>query len=223
MNHLSIGVAIPCYKGHIDSLHHLLDSIEHQTRLPDRVVISCSSCEPSDIPSSYYEYSYPVEIYTHSDVKNAAQNRNIALSYLTTDIVSFFDADDIMHPQRLQVVERCFEISSMMLFAHSYETKSVDFVYYDMFPFDINKLFVCSFRSVQHIDYLHQPVIHNGQYSVRRTVLEKVRFREEKEYFGREDTIFGGDVLLTFPNQNAFCPLLLSKYMPSRTQIKEIV
>ena len=40
---MKIGVAIPSYYGHITRLFDLLDSIENQTVLPDKVVVSCSS------------------------------------------------------------------------------------------------------------------------------------------------------------------------------------
>jgi hypothetical protein len=42
---MKIGVAIPCYYGHIDQLFFLLDSIEKQTILPDKVSVSCSSSQ----------------------------------------------------------------------------------------------------------------------------------------------------------------------------------
>ena len=37
---MKIGVAIPCYYGHIQRLYDLLDSIEKQTIIPDKVVVS---------------------------------------------------------------------------------------------------------------------------------------------------------------------------------------
>ena len=40
---MKIGVAIPCYSGHIPKLLCLLNSLEKQTKLPDKVVVSCSS------------------------------------------------------------------------------------------------------------------------------------------------------------------------------------
>ena len=56
---MKIGVAIPCYKGHIIRLFELLDSIEKQTRHPDKVVVSCSST--SEFLNSK-DYSFPLQI-----------------------------------------------------------------------------------------------------------------------------------------------------------------
>uniref|UniRef100_A0A6C0KR75 Glycosyltransferase 2-like domain-containing protein n=1 Tax=viral metagenome TaxID=1070528 RepID=A0A6C0KR75_9ZZZZ len=222
MNKVTIGIAIPCYKGHIEALQFLLDSIERQTRKADNVIVSCSSCEASDIPPSYYKYSFPLQIVTHTEIRNAAQNRNTAISYLNTDLVTVMDADDQMHPQRLESIEHCFQNPNTEVFVHFYETRvHHDFVNYTAFPLELNKLYVCPWRSVQHINYPRGDIVHNGQVSFRRKTFEKVRYREEQYYFGREDIFFVGDIIRLYPNGTAFCPLRLSKYIPSRTQIKD--
>jgi len=45
---MKIGVAIPSYIGHKNLLQDVLDSIENQTRLPDKVVVSYSSAAEND-------------------------------------------------------------------------------------------------------------------------------------------------------------------------------
>jgi len=218
MSTLTLGVAIPCYKGHIDILKHALDSIDKQTRKPDKVVVSCSSSESSDIPASYFQYSFPVSIFTSSEKRNVAQNRNFASSKLDTDIVSFIDADDIMHPQRLEAIEQGFLHHDIQIFLHFYETNMKrEFITYHEFPVELHKMYVCPWRSVQHTNYRRASIIHNSQCSVRRGVFDRIHFQEGPEFVGREDTWFVGDVLLTYPGKNAYCPLRLSRYLPSRT------
>jgi hypothetical protein len=41
----------------------------------------------------------------------AAQNRNegVALVPDDFDVISFFDSDDIMHPRRMELIERCYK------------------------------------------------------------------------------------------------------------------
>ena len=56
---MKIGVSIPCYYGHISHLTNLLDSIENQTRQPDKVVVSCSSTKEL---FETKQYSFPLEI-----------------------------------------------------------------------------------------------------------------------------------------------------------------
>ena len=104
---MRLGVAIPCFIKHIDHCYKLLDSINEQSRLPDQVIVSCSSSKPEDFVKR--EYKFPLTVITSEERKNSAQNRNIAASKLDTDVISFIDADDIMHPQRLEVIENAFK------------------------------------------------------------------------------------------------------------------
>ena len=46
--------------------------------------------------------------------QTAGQNRNRAFAVATGEIVSFFDADDEMHPQRLQIIEEMFEVRKII-------------------------------------------------------------------------------------------------------------
>ena len=67
---MKIGVAIPCYYGHIQRLYDLLDSIEKQTILPNKVVVSTSS---TSIFKYNKNYCFPLEVivteYKHSCLK----------------------------------------------------------------------------------------------------------------------------------------------------------
>jgi glycosyltransferase involved in cell wall biosynthesis len=103
----TIGIAIPCFIKHIDKCLELLDSINTQTRVPEEVVVSCSSSKVTDFPIK--EYKFKLRVITSEERKNTGQNRNIAGKNLTTDVICFFDADDIMHPQRIEILGNAFE------------------------------------------------------------------------------------------------------------------
>jgi len=221
MSKKTIGVAIPCYKGHLGVLPHLLDSMEAQTRKPDRVVISCSSTEPSDMTLTLDSYSYPIEMILHSEKKNAAENRNCAADHLTTDILTFMDADDIMHPQRLEVIDTCFtKYPNVKILLHHYEmdTNATLPRYENLDCFHFNRLFRCPHGSTQHADYAYQAIIHNGQPSVPREVFGLIRFDESPQAYMKEDTLFCTNVISTFPQHTAYCPYKLSTYVPSLTR-----
>lgn len=217
----SIGVAIPCYYGHINSLKLLLDSIEIQTRKPDLVVISCSSSNDKDIPYKQENYSFPFIIYTHIEKMNAAQNRNFAARHLDTDIISFIDADDQMHPQRIEIIEKAFKENDIVLFLHSFtmhNNTEIDEIYdIDSIKFDINKLDInYSGWGLRHLEKSNAD-IHNGHSSVRRYILENIQYGESSYYHTREDSGFTADVFRSFPNKNGYSILPLSKYFPSKT------
>jgi len=121
---MKIGVAIPAYNGHIELLFSLLDSIQNQTILPDKVVVSCSSSDDTDF-DNYNEklktYSFLLQIITNKEKKGAAQNRNIAASKLAEmDYITFIDADDIMHPQRIEILLKVFESNDSDIILHNF-------------------------------------------------------------------------------------------------------
>jgi glycosyltransferase involved in cell wall biosynthesis len=117
-----IGVAIPCYRYHIPALRRCLDSIEQQTVYPVSVVISCSSSYQDEIPD--YDYSFPLKVIVWNEKKNAAENRNIAATELLQNehvrFLNFFDADDEMHPRRLEIIVNSFTDPKIDIVLHSY-------------------------------------------------------------------------------------------------------
>lgn len=216
----TIGIAICAYKGHISQLKDVLDSIEKQTKKPDNVVISCSSCTDSDIPYTPDMYSFPFRIITHSEKKNSAQNRNCAGALVNTDIIAFFDADDIMHPQRIEIIYKCFVMNDIKIFLHNTTidtSKAINFGNYTDYLFIINKLGRCSYGTTILNIYMPGALIANGHVTVAADVLKNIQFNDTVEYYTREDTKFSTDVIVAYPNQTAYCNLILSYYRPSGT------
>jgi glycosyltransferase involved in cell wall biosynthesis len=210
---MRIGVAIPCYKYHIPKLKRCLDSIETQTVKPDMVVVSCSSASQEDIPK--YNYSYPLRILVHKERKNAGQNRNIAATALDTDIVSFFDCDDEMHPQRIEALKDAFEQHpGLDIVLHQYwmdDEVNQPFQHYAKFAVQSN----CLLRSPTGCAvYKHNwsERIHHSQVTVSKFILSRIQFKEDPSNERREDALFCGDVLAMPDCQNLYIFNALSKY-----------
>jgi glycosyltransferase involved in cell wall biosynthesis len=216
---LTIGVAIPCYHGHIINLEYLLKSIENQTRKPDMVVVSCSGVNETDISYKQEMYSFPFKIITNINKLSSAQNRNIASSNLNTDIISFIDADDKMHPQRLEIIEKAFSENDIVLFVHKFiygfEHNDTN---YDIsnIHFDIGKLGYYPCGAIKHNEILNHDIA-NGHCTIHCNVMNTIKFKETSDFYGKEDTIFNTDIIKAFPFKNAYCPFILSNYVPSRT------
>lgn len=206
---MRIGVAIPCYKYHIPLLKRCLDSLECQTRKPDEVVVSCSSCLPSDIPE--YSYSFPLQIITRETKHNAANNRNCAASFLTTDIVSFFDCDDVMHCQRLQAIVESFPCDIVL---HSYIGDGSSATYELMYGsiHRVHNELVKSPTGCALLPSNPSAPIHHAHVSVARSVLDSIQFRDEPEFARREDSLFCGDVLARSGCQSVYISNPLSIY-----------
>jgi glycosyltransferase involved in cell wall biosynthesis len=211
----SVGVAIPCYKFHIPSLKRCLDSIEAQTVKPQEVVVACSSCKTNDIPFSTYNYSFTLRVLPRPERRNAAENRNYAASFLTTDIVSFFDADDEMHPQRLEAVALAFQQHPGLDIAlHSFlegEENKNPFETYTSFDFKPQTLKKSPSGCAIYTPNWNAR-IHHSQVSVSRFVLGRIQFKEDPGNERREDAIFCGDVLAMENCQNVYIATPLSKY-----------
>ena len=94
---MTIGIAIPSYGEHVKYLENLLDRISMSTVLPKQVSVSVSSF---DGELTFKDYPFELIITNTSEFKNTSQNRNIAASKLTTDIISFIDSDDLPHIKR---------------------------------------------------------------------------------------------------------------------------
>ena len=197
---MRIGVAIPCYIGHINQLQVLLESISNQTRLPDKVVVSCSST--TDLPD-LPKYDFDLIIVCDSTRKNTAQNRNIAAQRLDTDVITFFDADDVMHPQRIEFIEQAF-LSNADIVLHNFETEHSQFSLYDSCNISYNTLRQCETGCIRHIIWNTHDLIHHSQVSVKRELYDIVKCDEREEVVTREDCIFFLSVF-SIPNvKNAY-------------------
>ncbi len=149
---MKIGIAIPCYKYHIPVLKRCLDSIEAQVCKPHIVVISCSSSKQDDLPDelknpSIYPFSF--KIITTEEKKNAAQNRNIAAEYIRAntecDFISFFDCDDVMHPQRIKAIAYAIVYNPEVgIIMHNFippDHSNAPFQMYESFEITMNQLY----------------------------------------------------------------------------------
>ena len=223
---MKIGVAIPAYIGHVVNLFNLLDSIQNQTRIPDKVVVSCSSTNKSDF-EPYFEkinqYTFLLEIIPIEEKKNAAQNRNIAsFRMMDMDYITFIDADDIMHPQRIEIILKVFQEHQSDIILHNYFI-DIPFEKELFGSIDNNEIIVRtnSLRQhwsgcIEHINYINGG-IHHSQVSIKKDIFNIVQFPEEIEFNRKEDCIFCHRVF-SLPNiQNAYIANKLSFYAPSGT------
>jgi len=219
---MSIGVAIPCYYGHIPKLLNLLDSIENQCLKPNKVVVSCSSTK--DEIKLTKNYSFPLEIIITEEHKNAAQNRNIAGSKLNdVDYITFIDADDIMHPQRIEILLKVFKETECDIILHNYLINSCNFDKIENINIKINELVQCYTGCIRHLDfnkyYNTDQFIHHSQSTIKREIFDIIKYPEEQEFYSKEDYIFCYRIL-GLPNiKNVYISNKLTLYKPSGTQL----
>lgn len=207
----TFGIAIPCYRPHAYLIPNCLDGIEAQTMKPTKVVISCSSV--SSLPPLSRSYSFPIEIIIVSQKQTASQNRNLAARHLDTDILSFFDIDDTMHPRRLEAIYSCFQAPCDIVL-HSF----VDGATFDTTDQCIKIRRNVLQRAPSGCAMVSDDIpakIHHAHSTVRREIYAKVQFREQMEYNRMEDAIFCGDVLSLPSIRTAYIATPMSAYVSS--------
>ena len=219
---MKIGVAIPCYYGHIQRLYDLLESIEKQTILPDKVVVSSSSTSELTCDKIY---SFPLEVIVTECKQNASKNRNVAASkLLDMDYITFIDADDVMHPQRIEFILKGFQTYDSDIILHNYFEFSKGTI--DNFLGIFKEINIRNHTLIQgwsgcitHINGYSDSVdkIHHSQVTVKRDIFESVWFPEEEEFNRIEDCVFCYRVF-SLPNiKHAYIQNELSYYNPSNT------
>ena len=218
---IKVGVAIPCFQGHIERLFDLLKSIQNQTILPDKVVVSCSSSS-----SFYYKeekYNFPLEVIPIEDKKSAAQNRNIAASRLNDmDYITFIDADDVMHPQKIEILIDTINKYNSDIILHNFflsdETNSEEDFKKNIENINVrhNSLKQCWSGCIVHKHAERDHILHS-QPTVKLTIFNEIKYPEEPEYNRKEDCIFCHRVF-SLPNiNNTYIVNKLSYYNPSNT------
>lgn len=183
---MTIGVAIPCHGSHTNYLQSLLNRLSEGTIVPDQVSISISGVlSPPEL-----EFNGVLLIDFTPLRRSPAANRNIAASKLTTDIISFFDADDIPLPVRTEHIINAFE-------------EGASCVVHDYFNLGDLVLDVSEYRFIPGLicktkHDLHFPVdkdgnvrrIHCAHSSILRDLFNRFKFDESESSIYIEDSLF---------------------------------
>lgn len=173
----TLGLAIPCYKGHFHYIDSLLPTLAESTRLPEKIVIACSGWDKTGTLRFVFA-GIPVDILFTTQVLDVAANRNRAARALSTDIIVFLDADDRMHPRRLELLHEAFSRGACEAVYHAYHR-----LHRDALP-------------IQHADVgslqrtTRDAAVHAGHVAVRSRLFARVQFDERPEAWRREDTLY---------------------------------
>ena len=210
---LTIGVAVPCYGPHVSSLPALLESVANQTFPPAHVVVSSS--DTPEAPSELLNRRWPfkLDILVRAERRNAAQNRNAAARALHTDLISFIDADDTMHPQRLEIITHVVGATGVDVVLHGcLSPPSPDYArdYPPLtapWPHTVN----AAGDKRPRFETRYQPV--HGHVTISRALGHKYSQPENLSFERREDSEFVDRLIMMRGVRSAFIDLPLTKYM----------
>lgn len=116
---LTVSVVVPCAARHVPLLPTLVQKLAEQTSRPDQVVVAISGVSRSPVLPLPTAICIPDRV-----ARNAAQNRNRATPHVTSDVVLYQDADDVPHPQRVELVRALFERFEIKHLMHAFATAS---------------------------------------------------------------------------------------------------
>jgi glycosyltransferase involved in cell wall biosynthesis len=177
------------------------------------VVIRASSCEVEDIPFledlGARSWPFPLKILSTEAKQYAAQNRNEGSDAVPEffDAISYLDSDDLMHPRRLEILEKMLEKGADIVL-HSYKSGAREKLIkwwevgepaFECEPFSfkleniyshIKKCIVTFSRAIYDTDKFW---LHAAHITVRLACFKAVRFDESA--FRYEDSQFMSDVL----------------------------
>lgn len=179
---LKTSIIIPCHYRHAIHLDELLKLYERQTVLPDEVVISLSESDKvsSEIIDNLNNgpWSFPVKLICSTKKQYAGTNRNIACDHATGDIFIAQDADDIPHPQRVEIIKYIFEKHSIDHLMHSWilgkSHQNNDFARFDDFIYSNMDLVPLIYTKSFQESWLHHTT--NGNIAISKEVFTKIRW-----------------------------------------------
>lgn len=96
-----ISIIIPCYKNS-DTLRRAIESVYSQTRKVDEILV-VNDCSPESDEIEAVLQNYPHVVYIKNDRNlGLSASRNIGIYAARSEIITFLDADDELHPQKIE-------------------------------------------------------------------------------------------------------------------------
>ena len=231
-NSVSISVCIPAIASDMKSnLPRLLQTINIQTQIPFEVIIVMSNTKENDCNpfkqrlKSVYNASV---LHLHCIVKLQYQSisRQNASTFAHGTVISFIDADDVMFPNRIEVISSLFRKFKSFMVLHGFSNKAKPIWNNDWKEarlMDGIKLFDIAKQTRPHHAWLIEEIMLS-QVSVYKDVCRLVEFRTAKKFYRTEDAWFVRDVISYFgrkSNTAIFINFALSWHVPREFQIRK--
>lgn len=223
---MKTSLVIAATDGNFGYLNCILAHYRDGTVKPDQVVLSISNAHLIDsqrisfLRDKYSSVFEDLKIIEHNKIMIQGPNRDAATMAADNEIIISNDADDIPHPQRVEIIKHFFEHHDIVHLNHSYQTKENKFFHF----VDINSVQVLDTeKTYKHLfpNYNGEPYIgvrpnphkygfnshcygaygpwewiHAGCPTFHKKVFEKLRWRQIEEHAWDYD--FDLDVVFHF-------------------------
>lgn len=206
---MKITIAIPCLAIDIPCLDRTLSGIKNGTVIPDEVVITASQVEADyqhnvlEALQNKFKTYFKLIINECFEKLGFIQARNALTQFITGDLILYHDADDIQHPQRIEIVKHFFEENDIVHLCHSYrfsEEKEIGNINYSSIRVIKSEALIEEYKDREWSEQgfaFGAPFlrIHAGACCIKKEVLEKVGWGGT---YPGEDCKFCLDILRTF-------------------------
>ena len=240
-----ISVVVPCYYLHIPYLNVTFQDICAQTILPKEVILSISQINEETKEKIYDQFINLFKsvgvvfqiIYTIEE-QYAGINRNIGAKAASCEYIIFIDADDSIHPQKIEITKYFLEKYQPDIMLHSFVLRQpLDYLkflninYIEASIYTTQKLLIDTFgdpaKRDRNIELVRRNchslgqkspdgkyrMIPHGYPTVRKSLFDKYQYTNLKS---GEDGVFIRDVLWDLGNI-IFVDVPLMNYRPNRT------
>lgn len=190
---------VPCHHLHAKYLPRLCESYAEQTNPPEEIVISLSGCsliKDWECIDKIKKTSWPfkVRLILSNKRKTEPQNKNIAAKAAKGDVLICQDADDIPHPQRVEIIKYFFNTYDIVHLIHAMSGTDQPFSLFKNF----DEIKYLHFRDLGPAYTLNFPLA-NGPIALLRSVFKKIQWDDNHVGIG-SDLKFNRKVYKTYRN-----------------------
>ena len=194
---MKTSIVIPCIPSHFALLYRAVAAIRNGTVLPDEIIVSLCEYEAighhkiSELCGVFGDVN--LSVVKSKGLLSHGPNRQAGTESSTGDLIIYHDADDLSHPQRVEIIKHFFMTHDIVHLSHLWIPQHIDF---SREKFDPDKIpFVGS--DALHAYYFPNGAIgdargnraygvptpsmwpvHGGATSILRTVLSKVHWKD---------------------------------------------
>ncbi|WP_239739258.1 glycosyltransferase family 2 protein [Proteus penneri] len=176
----SITVIIPYFNADT-TIERALTSVSQQTLLPESIIIlnDASTLQSTQQLNHIVQEKFstlPINIIEMKDNVGPAKLRNIGWNLSNTKYISFLDADDSWHPQKLEIQYYFFTKHEELDFiGHKMEIHKNNYIYDTILPPNKLKIKKINKRKILFKNYFNTPTV-----MLKRNIL--FRFNEDLRY-----------------------------------------
>jgi cellulose synthase/poly-beta-1,6-N-acetylglucosamine synthase-like glycosyltransferase len=208
---VKLSFCITCWDQDFKYLKRLLPYLESQTKLPDKFIISSSTLSEDQIQSVPKEIKgTPVTFINSKKALYAGGARNQGASICETEFITFFDIDDIPHPQKIEITYTAFSNLKADCFTHNLNTYQKQFESIEKpFNFDLITQSVSIYLKPPNNSYSE---VTHGHLSCRTNIFKNIKYNESMRRGQDSDFCMR---LLKNKYNIYYSPEILISYFPS--------